>query len=157
MVPTILIADVDRELCELYRQFFSHHAWQVQTSGGGLECLARLRQSSPHVLILDLQLPWGGADGLLAVMRGDPSLAHIPVILTSTEAPLEGLSGLVSPPVVQALWKPFSLTALLEIVRSGLGKREPLSRKERREPSPAVAMDVPGVRELRNNVDVVRS
>jgi hypothetical protein len=55
-------------------------------------------------------------------MRDDPSLARVPVILTSTEASPEAVSGLVSPPVVQALWKPFSLTALLEIVRSGLAK-----------------------------------
>jgi len=133
MAPAVLIADVERELCDLYRRFFSHHGWQVRTSGGGLECLAQLRQCSPHLLMLDRHLAWGGADGVLAVMRDDPSLARIPVILTSSEASPETLSGLVSPPVVQALWKPFSLTALLELVRSGLGKGEPVSRKESRE------------------------
>jgi DNA-binding response OmpR family regulator len=130
MAPTVLIADADRDLCELYRRFFSRHGWQVQTSGGGLECLAQLRQCSPHLLILDLQLPWGGAEGLLAVMRDDPGLARVPVILTSTEASPEAPAGLVLPPVVQALWKPFSLAVLLNIVRSGLGKGQPVSRKE---------------------------
>ena len=80
-------------------------------------------------------VPWGGADGLLAVMRDDPDLARVPVILTSAEASPKPHSGQVWPPVVQALGKPFSLTALLEIVRSGLGKGEPVSRKERREPA----------------------
>src|SRR6516225_996430 len=135
MAPAVLIADADRELCDLYRRFFSRHGWQVRTSGAGLECLTQLRQCSPQLLILDLQLPWGGADGLLAVMRDDPGLARVPVILTSTGASPEALSGLVSSPVVQALWKPFSLTALLEIVRSGSGKGEPVSRKESREPA----------------------
>jgi DNA-binding NtrC family response regulator len=133
MAPAVLIADADRDLCDLYRQFFSRHGWQVRTSGGGFECLAQLRQSLPHLLILDLRLPWGGADGLLAVMRDDPGLARVPVILTSTEASPEALAALTSPPVVRALWKPFSLTALLEIVRSGLGKGQPVPREESRE------------------------
>jgi DNA-binding NtrC family response regulator len=136
VAPDVLIADADGELCDLYRQFFSHHGWQVRTSGGGLDCLAQLRQSSPGLLILDLQLPWGGADGVLAVMRDDPRFARLPVILTSTETIPAALSGVVSPPVVRALWKPFSLTALLELVRSGLGKGQPVSRKEGRERDP---------------------
>jgi hypothetical protein len=81
-------------------------------------------------LILDLHLPWGGADGLLAVMRDDLRLARIPVILTSTEPLAERLSHLVSPPVVRALWKPFSLTALLDIVSSELGSGQPMWRQE---------------------------
>jgi CheY-like chemotaxis protein len=129
-MPVVLIADLDRDLCDLYRRFFSDQGWQVQISGGSLECLAQLRQRPPHLLILDLDLPWGGADGLLAVMRDDPDLARVPVILTSTEVPPEALAGLVSPPVVQTLCKPFSLTVLLETVGPGLGKGQPVSRKE---------------------------
>ncbi len=112
--PTVLVADADSDLCDLYRLFFSRHGWQVRSSGGGVECLAQLRQASPRFLILDMQLLWGGADGLLEVMRDDPELASVPVVLTSTAAFPESLSGQASPPVVQALGKPFSLTALLE-------------------------------------------
>jgi hypothetical protein len=72
MAPSVLVADADRDLCDLYRGFLSHHGWQVRTSGTGLDCLAQLRQSLPHFLVLDMHLPWGGADGLLAVMRDDP-------------------------------------------------------------------------------------
>ncbi len=137
MAPAVFIADADPELCDLYRRFFAHHGWRVQTCEGGLECLSQLRQDTPHLLILDLELRWGGADGLLAVMRHDPRLSRVPVILTSTEASPEALSGLVSPPVVQALGKPFSLTALIGIARSGLRKGQPVSSKASRElPSP---------------------
>ena len=113
----ILIADADRDLCDLYQQFFSHHGWQVRTSGDGLECLGHLHQDRPQLLILDTHLAWGGPDGLLAVMREDPGLATVPVILTATEDAPEAVSGLVAPPVKRVLWKPFSLTALLELVR----------------------------------------
>jgi len=132
MVPTVLIADVDRELCGLYRRFFSCHGWQVQTFGEALTCLTQLRQDSPQLLILDLSLPWGGADGLLAVMRDDPGLARVPVVLTSTTAYADTLFCLVSPPVVRALVKPFALTALLELMPAKLGNGQPGRRNESR-------------------------
>ena len=127
MAPAVLIADTDTDLCDLYRRFFSYHGWQVQTSGGGLECLAQLRRFTPDLLILDEQLPWGGADGVLGVMRDEPRFMNVPVILTFTAACSDGPSGLVSPPVVQALCKPFSFTALLEIMRSAMETAQTVS------------------------------
>jgi CheY-like chemotaxis protein len=113
MTPTLQIADADRDICHLYKTFFSRHGWQVRTSGGGVECLAQLRQGAPHLLILDLDLPWGGVEGVLAVMRDDPRLARVPVILTSAGVPPETVAGLIAPPVVRALEKPNSLATLL--------------------------------------------
>ena len=111
--PTVLIADADADLSDLYRRFFSRHGWQVQLSRDALECLGKLRDGLPGFLILDLQLAWGGADGLLEMMREDPRLASVPVVLTSTTASPETFSDLTAPPVVQVLEKPFSLSALL--------------------------------------------
>ncbi len=118
MAPSVLIADADGDLCELYRRFFSHLGWRVQTSGEGLACLAELRKDSFQLLILDRDVPWGGADGVLAIMREDPKLARVPVVLTVAAASRGVLVGLAAPPVVRAVAKPFSLNALLEVVRS---------------------------------------
>lgn len=109
----VLIADDDADLCDLYRRFFSRHGWEVQLSQDGVECLGKLRDGLPGFLIVDLQLRWGGADGLLEVMRDDPCLASVPVVLTSTTALPETFPELTLPPVVQVLEKPFSLATLL--------------------------------------------
>jgi DNA-binding NtrC family response regulator len=120
MGPAVLIADADSDLCGVCHRFLSRHGWQVQTAGSGVECLAQLRQCSPYLLVLDVQLPWGGADGLLAVMRTDRRLGRIPVVLTSANGPI---ANLVLPPVVQGLRKPFSLTALLDLAHEHLRER----------------------------------
>jgi CheY-like chemotaxis protein len=130
MRSTVYIADADQELCDLYRRFFTRQGWRVETSQGGLDCLARLRQGSPQLLVLDAHLPWGGADGLLAVMRDDPGLARIPVVLTSTGASAQPPDGLALPPVERMLAKPFSLAVLLEIAAAGPGKIQSASTKE---------------------------
>jgi DNA-binding response OmpR family regulator len=110
VTPCILIADSDPELRELYQQFFSRHGWRSEAADGGIDCLAWLRRVLPHVLVLDAQLPWGGADGLLAVMRTDVYLHRVPVILTSLDAVRDTLP----PPVVDVMMKPFPLNELLE-------------------------------------------
>ena len=59
MKQTLLIADGDAELCDLCRQFFETHGYEVITSSGGLDCLRKLRQVTPSALVLDLGLPQG--------------------------------------------------------------------------------------------------
>jgi DNA-binding response OmpR family regulator len=114
MVPSVLIAEADADLRAIYQRFFAYQRWQVQTAGGGLECLAKLRQSPPELLVLDWELPWGGGEGVLALMRDDPRLRRVPVLLTSVLTSPQALAGLVTPPVMHALRKPFPLGALLE-------------------------------------------
>lgn len=120
--PVVFAADGDQDLNDLYRLFFMRHGWRVEVCSDGLECLARLRRETPQVLVLDLQLLWGGADGLLAVMRDHPVWSEVPVILTSTDVLPDGASSFASPPVVQALAKPFSLSQLLDSARAQLQK-----------------------------------
>lgn len=124
-MPTVLIADADQDLCNLYHQFFAQHGWRVHTTGTGLDCLLRLGKCVPHLLIIDSQLPWGGADGVLAVIREDSDLAGVPVVVTAAAADGAAVAGLVSPPVVHTLAKPFALSALLDIVRSAPGNGQP--------------------------------
>ena len=104
-MPTVLCADADRELRDVYVWLLSSYGFRVETADDGLECLAKLRQFVPDLLLLDLELPWGGGDGVLEVMRGNLSLLPVRVMLTSSVA---------SPPAVQALAKPFQLSALVE-------------------------------------------
>ena len=113
-MPTVLCADADRELRDVYVWLLSSYGFRVETADDGLECLAKLRQFVPDLLLLDLELPWGGGDGVLEVMRGNLSLLPVRVVLTSSVASAQVLDGLASPPAVQALAKPFQLSALVE-------------------------------------------
>lgn len=123
MAPHVLVADADAELPELYRRFFAHYDWQVELANGGLDCLVRLRRAPPDILILNCQLPWGGPDGVLAVMRDDRDLCRVPVILTFTSATADGAAESLSAPVVRVLAKPFALQTLLEVSRAALEMR----------------------------------
>ena len=134
---TLLIADGDAESCDVYRRFFTLLGYEVKTASDGMDCMTKVRQVSPAVLLRDLGLLWGGGDGVLAWLRGESPAPRIPVVLTATaDYPLD-MPGLKDPPVIGCLPKPFAPTALLESIRSAVGKgrrRKPwnLDRRARR-------------------------
>jgi DNA-binding response OmpR family regulator len=123
MKQRLLIADRDAELCEVYRRFLTQQGYGVETSRDGLDCLAKLRQVPPAVLVLDLELLWGGGDGVLAWLREESRAPKIPVLLTATAAAPPDMAEFTEPPVVDYLPKPFALTGLLESVGSAVARR----------------------------------
>ncbi len=113
-MPTVLVADGDRETRAVHAWLLSSYGLEVERAGDSLECLAKLRRSLPDLLLLDLELPWGGGDNVLGVLREAPPLLPTRVVLTSAVAPAHGRDRLAWPPVVQAFTKPFQLSAQLE-------------------------------------------
>ena len=110
----VLIADQDVELARLYCRFLSEKGLSAEIAETGLECLKRVHWKKPDVLVLDHDLAWGDAEGVLACLREDRF--PLPVILTSWNIASESIP-LLEPPVVQCLRKFFPLPALLDEVK----------------------------------------
>ncbi len=117
MKPLLLIADADGDLLDLHQRFFIDHGCRVATATNGLGCLAQLRRHVPDVLILDRDLPWGGAAGVLDLMREAADVPLVPVVLMST-SPADG--DMLSHPVIVRLPKPFRLQALVKAVTTAV-------------------------------------
>lgn len=118
MTRTLLIADADVILLDLCRHTFADQGYQVETASTGLDCLAKLRQCQPDLLILDWALPWGGGDGVIAHLRQDVLLPRVPVILTLPATGPEMPDELVESPVLSCVRKPFRTRRLLQEVQS---------------------------------------
>ena len=69
------MADPDESLQPVYREPLGQEGFDVVVARTGLECVARLRERVPDVLVLEPQLPWGGGEGVLAIMGEVPELA----------------------------------------------------------------------------------
>ena len=68
----VLMADPDESLQPVYREPLLQEGFELATAASGLECVARLRERVPDVLVLEPQLPWGGGEGVLAMMGEVP-------------------------------------------------------------------------------------
>jgi DNA-binding response OmpR family regulator len=77
----ILIADPDEFLLSSYREHFSQHGAIVATAANALACMERLRDFAPDVLVMEPALPWGGGDGVLALIHEEPDLRPASVLL----------------------------------------------------------------------------
>jgi DNA-binding response OmpR family regulator len=131
MKPTLLIAESDAELRDAYRALLTASGYDVVTAADGLDCLENLRRLAPAVCVLDRDLRWGGADGVLAWLREEGATSAVSVVLTATAGHPEDGAVDTEPPVIRLLPKPFGLAALLESVqglmaRMGNGESFPL-------------------------------
>ena len=77
----VLIADPDKYLLTAYSSHLRHLGAAISTARTGLECMERLRDAPPDVLVLEPALLWGGGDGVLALLHEQPGIRPAVVIL----------------------------------------------------------------------------
>ncbi len=77
----ILVVDDDREVVRLIRAYLEQAGFEVLAAHDGDTAVHVIRRDRPDLLLLDLMLP--GKDGwaITRLVRADPALAHIPIIM----------------------------------------------------------------------------
>jgi two-component system, NtrC family, sensor kinase len=79
--PLILVVDDDVTVREVTTRFLTRAGFAVATASGGREALKLARELRPAALTLDVMMPDLDGWTVLSAIKGDPELAHIPVIL----------------------------------------------------------------------------
>jgi two-component system alkaline phosphatase synthesis response regulator PhoP len=77
----ILVVDDDREVVRLMAAYLNQAGYETLTAHDGDTAVHMLRREQPDLVLLDLMLP--GMDGwdITRLVRADPALAHIPIIM----------------------------------------------------------------------------
>ena len=80
---TILLASADDNLIASAQHAFAQTSSSFVVARGGLDCLEGVRRQVPDLVILDEYLPWGGVDGVLAILEqcGEAWIAETPILL----------------------------------------------------------------------------
>lgn len=65
----IVIADDNKEICELIMDIFSEHGYDVDSVFNGYELLSYLETNTPSVIILDLMMPEKDGISILSTVR----------------------------------------------------------------------------------------
>lgn len=112
MPSHVLLASSDPALRQTYLSYFRSIGFQVEAVADGLECLDRLRHDQPDALVVDIDLPWGGGDGVISCLSGDEGLRPRAVVALGSVTPAE-LSGCVGLPQRDCLQKPAHASSLL--------------------------------------------
>ena len=131
-MPTrVLIADPDGSLLAAYRDFLSRNGFDVLTAPDGLRCLKGLRCFKPDVLILELDMPWGGGIGVLEVMHEHSDVPLVPVLVLTSRQDPESLEEVTAFKMVSRYHvKPLAPDQLAKLIRTI--EEESLLPEERR-------------------------
>lgn len=119
MESTILVAEDDPELADLYQCYLARCGYRVLTASGGVECLSIIRNDPPAVIVASVNLPWSGTDGLMDCLHEEFLQRRIPsVILTGSTADENVAELREEPCVFRYLRKPFLMGRLLDCIRA---------------------------------------
>ncbi len=96
------------------------NGFQIQEAGDGLEALSRLSEKKPDLILLDIILPRMNGYEILALIRRNPELKHIPVVmLTSKDGLINKMKGRLAGSNAY-LTKPFDPKELVSTVEKYL-------------------------------------
>src|SRR5271169_1310749 len=118
MTARVLVVDDILSNVKLLEAKLSAEYFEVLTAFSGLECLAKMQEGLPDIVLLDVMMP--GMDGFEVCRRikGDPKTAHIPVVMvTALDQPSDRVAGLEAG-ADDFLTKPVDDAALFARVRS---------------------------------------
>lgn len=127
MTPNLLIAESDAELRDIYDRLSSALGFHVETAADGLECWSKLCARSPDALVVDVDLLWGGGDGVLACLRDGFEGAPVPAAFVTGDHAPDVLSRRFGIPTGRCFQKPYRLTALLDSVRNVVAAARPFA------------------------------
>lgn len=77
----ILVVDDDKKIVRLVRSYLEQAGYQVLTAYDGETALHTIRREKPDLVVLDLMLPDHDGWEITRLVRGDASLADLPIIM----------------------------------------------------------------------------
>ncbi len=118
----ILIADDDPILVEILKFRLEGAGHSVSVARNGEEALANARENPPELIVLDSMMPILAGPEVLAELKADADLNHIPVVmLTARDGEADIIAGLKGG-AAEYLTKPFIPQELLVRISGLLGK-----------------------------------
>lgn len=77
----ILLVDDSSADRAIFRNYLSREGYSVQEVSRGLDALSRIRETRPHVIVLDVNLPDMDGHSICRAVRADPELMGIPILM----------------------------------------------------------------------------
>lgn len=122
--PRILLVDDHYRLIEGIRISLRDDGYEVYTAANGVDGIKAAHRHNPHVIVLDVNMPW--MDGLETCrrIRADDKLAHVPIIFLSTQNSVEERVAGLEAGADDYLSKPFNTSELKARIRAQLRRTD---------------------------------
>lgn len=116
----ILIADDEQSIRRTLREILEFEKYQVDEAGDGLECLAKIKQETYDVIILDIKMP--KMDGMETLEKIQSLAPDVPVVMISGHASIDTAVEAVKKGAFDFISKPPDLNRMLITIRNAMDK-----------------------------------
>jgi len=119
----VLVVDDEPTIREIVADAFRESDFDVETAANGAKALEVVRRWLPDAIVLDLMMPRLDGTGFAALLKLNPRLAGVPVLLvTAAYGAIEAAERVGARAL---LTKPFELDRLVELVTDLAGSSAP--------------------------------
>jgi signal transduction histidine kinase/ActR/RegA family two-component response regulator len=120
-VRTLLYVEDNPANLALVEQLLSMRAdLRLVSARDGTEGVRMSREAQPEVILMDINLPGLSGFDVLAILRGDPATAHIPVVALSANAMPRDIKRGLDAGFLRYLTKPIKVDELMETLTEAL-------------------------------------
>jgi len=120
----ILIVDDDAAFSEMLEAFFQNAGHQTARTNGPAGAAEAIKAGLPDLVVMDMQMPGGGAPAALNLMQAVPGAAGLPIIFCSGMPVEQVHRWFPAAPNRRFLPKPVDAKALVQQARELLGEGE---------------------------------
>lgn len=121
---TLLVVDDDLMNRKMLARSLEKEGHAVEMAESGAKALDMLRSASFDVVLLDLLMPGMDGSQVLAAIKGDRALRHIPVIMVSAQDELDSVVKCIEMGAEDYLPKPFNPVLLKARLSASLEKKK---------------------------------
>ncbi|HET6405907.1 MAG TPA: response regulator [Candidatus Thermoplasmatota archaeon] len=117
-MPKVLLVDDEPAILDSTRMLLVQMGYDVVTANEASDILPTLRRERPDLLLQDVRMPGLDLDALARNIRGDPAIAHIPVLLFSASMEIDEIAARIG--AARHLEKPFKPQELVNAIQGAL-------------------------------------
>lgn len=122
----ILVCEDEENLRKIYTDFFGGHGFEVVVAADGEEGLAKMHESSPDIVLLDMRMP--KMDGYATLKKIRETHRSLPVIIVTAYGYICQVIQMMNLGISGYVTKPIDYDRLLEKVRDVLAVQSAAER-----------------------------
>jgi chemosensory pili system protein ChpA (sensor histidine kinase/response regulator) len=120
---TIMVVDDSITMRKVTARILERHGIQATTAKDGMDAVAMLQTQVPDLTILDIEMPRMDGFEVLAHVRNQPLLSHMPIIMVTSRGGEKHRERAFKLGVNDYLTKPYQEEQLMHSIRKILGER----------------------------------
>ena len=122
-VPTVMVVDDSITVRKVTSRLLERNQFEVLTAKDGVDASTQLQEVQPDIILLDIEMPKMDGFELATIVKSDPDLKHIPIIMITSRTGQKHKERALSIGVDDYMGKPFGEEMLLTSIEKLIGQR----------------------------------